>query len=81
MENASIHNYSIVRHQLYHSMVELPTYVDTQTTLGTQQAEKTKIKFTSRNRRNFRSADRSKDESIEHKVKLLGKILDYKLSI
>ena len=55
-------------------MVELPTYVDTQTTLGTQQAEKIKINYTQRHRKNFQ---RSKDESIEHQVKLLGKILDY----
>ena len=55
-------------------MVELPTYVDTQTTLGTQQAEKTKIDFTSRSRKSFHS-NRSKDESIEHQVKLIGKNL------
>ena len=54
-------------------MVDLPTYVDTQTTLGTQQAEKIKINYTQRQRRNFQ---RSKDESIEHQVKLLGKILN-----
>ena len=58
------------RHQLYHSMVELPTYVDTQTTLGTQQTDKIKINFAYRKR----NRDRSKDESIEHQVKLLGMI-------
>ena len=67
----------LIRHQLYHSMVELPTYVDTQTTLGTQQTEKPKTNVTSRNRKNFHSAARSKDESIEHQVKLLGEILNY----
>ena len=58
-------------------MVELPTYVDTQTTLGTQQTDKIKRKFTKRKRKNLHFGDRSQDESIEHQVKILGKIFNY----